>query len=313
MSVLAFPVQPKTQLHGLTATVGNPVDTFLARLAPISRRGSRIALNNIAAIASQGHADSGNLNWGALGYVDTAIVRQKVGERFSVRTANYHLSALRGVLKECWRLGFISQDQFARATDLARFKGNDSVAGRALSQGELVSLFNACLQDKSQAGTRDAAIIAVLYGTGLRRQELVDLNVGDFQDGTLTVKGKGNKIRLAYMVGEARTMLEKWLAVRGNGLAMFVSISRTGVFGMERLTGRSISKILEKRAGEAEIPAFSPHDLRRSTATHLLDRGVDLAIVQKMLGHSNLSTTILYDRRGERGKKEAAEVLGVGI
>jgi integrase len=76
-----------------------------------------------------------------------------------------------------------------------------------------------------------------------------------------------------------------------------------------RLDGRSLAVILRKRAAEAGIPVFGPHDLRRTTATHLLDRGIDIGTVQKMLGHKFVSTTLLYDRRGEKAKQKAAQEL----
>ena len=123
---------------------------------------------------------------------------------YATRTANYGLCALRGVLKECWRLGLITHEEFRRATDLAAIRGDNTAAGRVLTAEELVSLFRACAQDESVMGIRDAAILATLYSTGLRRSELLELDVADYKDGTLTVRGKGNKIRLAYVVGEAK-------------------------------------------------------------------------------------------------------------
>ena len=126
----------------------------------------------------------------------------------------------------------------------------------------------------------------------------------------LKVRGKGNKIRLAYIVGEAKAMLEGWLAVPGRcGEAVFVSIGKGGRTTENRLDGRSLAEILRRRAEEAGITSFSPHDMRRTTATHLLDRGIDIGTVQQMLGHRHVATTLLYDRRGERAKQRAAKIL----
>jgi integrase/recombinase XerD len=180
---------------------------------------------------------------------------------------------------------------------------------------ELVSLFNVCNEDNSLLGVRDSAMMAILYGTGLRRSELLGLDVSDYDNGKITVKGKGNKIRLAYVVGEAKSMVERWLSVRcGIGTApLFVAIAKGGRITNHRLDGRSLGVVLNKRAEQAGIALFSPHDLRRTTATHLLDRGVDLSVVQQMLGHAHISTTVLYDRRGEKAKQKAAEVLKVVV
>jgi site-specific recombinase XerD len=149
-------------------------------------------------------------------------------------------------------------------------------------------------------------MLAVLYSTGLRRSELLGLEVQDNLDGVLTVKGKGNRLRLAYVVGEAGALLQGWLDIRGSAGPLFVAIGKGEHITENRLDGRSLAVILRKRAGEAGIPAFSPHVLRRTTATHLLDKGIDIGTVQQMLGHRFVSTTLLYDRRGERAKQKAA-------
>ena len=89
------------------------------------------------------------------------------------------------------------------------------------------------------------------------------LDVADYNDGTLTVRGKGNKIRLAYVVGGAQAMLEAWLAVPGRcGEAVFVSIAKGRKVTGNRLDGRSLAEILRRRAEEAGIAPFSPHDVR---------------------------------------------------
>ena len=105
-------------------------------------------------------------------------------------------------------------------------------------------------------------------------------------------------------------MLEGWLAVPGRcGEAIFVAIGKGGKITGNRLDGRSLAEILKRRAEEVGIATFSPHDMRRTTATHLLDRGIDIGTVQQMLGHSSITTTLLYDRRGESAKRKAAKLL----
>jgi site-specific recombinase XerD len=292
----------------------HPIDSYLLRLSESSRRGMRIALNNVVEIASGERVDTYEFDWATLGYADTIRIREQVAKRFSLHTANYHLCALRGVLRECWRLELMSHAEYASAVDFGQIRGYHSDAGRVLSLEELVKLFSACQKDKSAAGVRDAAILAILYGCGLRRAELVGLNGAAYSNGVLTVMGKGNRFRLAHVVNEAREFLEDWLAYRQAGNEpIFVSINKAGKLGTARLTTQSIYRILNRRASEAGIEPLSPHDIRRTTATHLLDKGVDLATVQRMLGHRQLSTTIIYDKRGEKAKKQAAEVLSLPI
>ena len=170
--------------------------------------------------------------------------------------------------------------------------------------------------DPSPAGVRDAAILGLLYGLGLRRSELVRLDVADFHsgDGVLTIQGKGNQARTGHVVEEARTVLERWLRVRGiaNG-PMFFPLTKSGHFVPRRLTSEGVAQILVKRAAEADVDRFSCHDLRRSFVTHLLDAGADLAVVQKLAGHRQISTTAVYDKRGEAAKIRAVELVRIPI
>jgi site-specific recombinase XerD len=316
MAVLMFPkpqeIHQESPQDGPRKASVHPVDSFLGRLGPASRRGFQIALDNIAEIVSNGTKDCYRLDWASLTYQDTARAREGLAAQFATRTANYGLCALRGVLKECWRLGLMSHEEFRRATDVAAVRGDNTAAGRVLTVDELISLFGVCVQDKSPKGMRDLAMLAVLYSTGLRRSELLALNVADYNDGTLTVRGKGNRIRLAYVVGEAREMLEAWLGRPDrDGKAIVVAINKSGKITENRLDGRSLAEILRRRAQEADIKPFSPHDLRRTTATHLLDKGIDIGVVQQMLGHKFVATTLLYDRRGETAKEKAAKVLAM--
>ena len=314
MAVIPFPKTQEITHKGHRNASGkasrHPVDVYLSRVSPASARGLRIALDNIARMVSDGNKGCYELDWAGLSYQDTALAREGLAAKFATRTANYGLCALRGVLKECWRLGLMSHEEFRRTTDLAAVRGDSTAAGRVLTVDELVALFRVCAEDTSPKGIRDSAILAVLYSTGLRRSELLALNTGDYNGGTLTVRGKGNRVRLAYVVGEARRMLQAWLKLRsGAGHPIFVAIRKGNTVTEHRLDGRSLAEVLRRRAEEAEIEPFSPHDVRRTTATHLLNSGIDISVVKEMLGHKFLATTVLYDRRGEKAKKQAVNVL----
>jgi integrase len=104
--------------------------------------------------------------------------------------------------------------------------------------------------------------------------------------------------------------LRDWLAVRGDAPgALFTRIGKGGKLTHEGLTAQAVYYVFDERAEAAGVAAFSPHDMRRTFAGDMLDAGVDIATVQKLMGHSNVSTTAGYDRRGERAKKDAAKRL----
>lgn len=198
---------------------------------------------------------------------------------------------------------------------MSSMRGSALPRGRALDAGEVRVLFSVCAQDESPAGRRDAALLAVLYGAGLRRAEVVTLDMADFspETGAVTVRaGKGHKDRVAYATNGGLKALQAWLVVRGNGEGtLFLPIRKGGIVEPRRMTPQAVLVILEKRAAEAGVQHLSPHDLRRTFISDLLDAGADISTVQSLAGHSSVQTTARYDRRGEAAKRKAAELLHV--
>lgn len=144
---------------------------------------------------------------------------------------------------------------------------------------------------------RDMALLELLYGSGLRISEALGLDVNDIrpESGHVQVLGKGGKERIVPLSDTCIAALTRWLAVRGS--VPPVHGERAAFLGRrgKRLDRRQAARILEERATEAGIPQhISPHDLRHSFATHLLEGGADLRAVQELLGHSRISTTQRY-------------------
>ena len=298
----------------------NPAAVYLASLAPGSRRTMRASLNTIASLlTNSSQPDALRLDWSRLRFAHTTAVRSLLAERYTHSTANKMLAALRGTLKAAWRLGQMSAEEYQRACDVGSVSGETLPAGRAIASGELIGLMAACAKSEKLAGTRDAAMLALLYGCGLRRAELVTLDVVDYDGGsdadmgTLKVQGKRNKARRVPVVGGAVEALTEWLTVRGTEAGpLFVRIRKSNHMTGERLTTQAVYHILSQRVGEAGIRvACSPHDMRRTFIGDLLDAGADIATVQKLAGHANVTTTARYDRRGEATKRKAAQMLHV--
>ena len=292
----------------------NPAAVYLARLAHGSRRTMRAALTTIAHLLTDGVADCFALPWHLLRYQHTAAVRASLAARYAPATANKHLAALRGVLKEAWRLGLMDGSAYQRAVDLPGVRGGTLPRGRALTPGELRALFAACA-DGSPAGVRDAALLAVLYGGGLRRAEVVSLDMSDYLPltGALTVRhGKGEKARIVYLTGGAQAAMDAWRTLRGEAAGpLFLPINKGGRIAARRMTDQAVLALLQRRAITAGVGHFSPHDLRRTCISDLLDAGADIATVQKLAGHASVATTGRYDRRGEHAKQRAATLLHV--
>ncbi|MFN8465482.1 MAG: tyrosine-type recombinase/integrase [Caldilineaceae bacterium] len=152
----------------------------------------------------------------ALVYQHTQAIRSALAERYSAAIANKHMSALRGVLREAWRLGYMNAEDYQRAVDVKPIKGQkaaQSEKGRHLKKGEFATLLDACLDDTG-AGARDAAIIALAYACGLRRAELAALQVEDnvAESQTLVIRrGKGNRERILPVAEGTADALADWL------------------------------------------------------------------------------------------------------
>jgi integrase/recombinase XerC len=140
---------------------------------------------------------------------------------------------------------------------------------------------------------RDKAILETLYSAGLRIHELVQLNDDDLDvlGEVVRVRGKGKKERLAALGGPAIETLQKYLEIRARSIRGPLFVNRFG----GRMTARSMQRMLKKYLIAAGLdPSLTPHKLRHSFATHMLDAGADLRSVQELLGHANLSTTQIY-------------------
>jgi site-specific recombinase XerD len=292
-----------------------PSLVYLARLAEGSRRTMSESLDIVAGLLTSNRCNRDTIQWSALRYQHTAALRTLIAQLYAPATANKMLAALRGVLQEAWRLGQMTAEDYHRAADLPSIKGTTLPRGRALTSTELGNLFAACDADKTSAGRRDAALLAVLYSCGLRRSELVALDLKDYDPvhNALTVRsGKGNKARISYATDGSITLLEAWLKARGISAGpLFSPINKSGKIVLRRLSDQAVRKILLKRAAQTGVAPFSPHDLRRTMIGDLLDAGADISTVQRMAGHANVTTTARYDRRGEAAKRKAASLLKV--
>jgi site-specific recombinase XerD len=141
----------------------------------------------------------------------------------------------------------------------------------------------------------------------LRRSELVELDLSHVDGNRLMVFGKGNQWRPAYLGLEPATALQAWLAVRGKAPgALFVRIHRSGHIRPARLSTEAVARVVARRAAQAGVGELRPHDLRRALATRLLETGVDVLLVQRILGHRSVATTQIYDCRMDTLSQSAA-------
>ncbi len=232
------------------------------------------------------------------------------GQALSVTTQNYHLIALRGFLTYLSRrdIKSVSADKITlpkTARQQVTFLHFDEVA-RMLEQ----------IDTSDEQGLRDRAIVELLFSSGLRVSELVNLNKDhiNLSRREFMVRGKGQKDRPVFVSSSAAEHVQNYLDSRHDSLVpLFLSYSRnqaaTDTSGnFRRLQPRSIQRMVSRYAKMAGITKHvSPHTMRHSFATDLLMNGADLRSVQSMLGHSNISTTQVYTHVTDQHLKEVFE------
>lgn len=297
-----------------------PALVYLASLSRGSHRGQQTALCDAACVLTAKDPAElipdekrllvETLPWQKLGYQHTNALRALLTERHSAAYANKILSAVRGVLKAAWQLGLMDADAYMRAVAVKRVEGSDdddAAAGRALTPGEFTALLRACAADTTPAGPRDAAIIGLGVRAGLRRGEMVGLTLDAYDGKAIVVrKGKRNKKRTVPVVTGLDAALDQWVSLRGSHPGPLLQpVNKAGAIEPGNISPAAIGRICDKRAAEAGVSAFTPHDMRRTFAGDLFDAGADMPTVQKLMGHADPRTTAGYDRRGERAKAAA--------
>jgi site-specific recombinase XerD len=229
--------------------------------------------------------------------VDRLLLRRYVASlttrQFAKRTIARKVAALRRYYSFLRHRGYVGIDP----TVSLRAPAGSARLPRVLEHGEVAALLDA--PDLGGAETepvwrrrRDDAVLEVLYGSGVRVGELCGLDVDalDLAAGAITVWGKGSKERRVPLSVPAVEALHAWLAVRRDVVTPTIG---TALFGNERgvrLSPRDVRRIVDRRS---QRPTH-PHALRHSFATHLLDGGADLRVVQDLLGHSDVATTQRY-------------------
>ena len=323
---LGLELEPSPLLPVLLAPSQQAAMVYLRSLGEGSRRGTWTSLQRIAAVLTGGACDAQTLPWGRVTFAHTAGMASHLRDccgraenPMALGTARKILAALRGVLKTAWRLGQMGAEQLARALDFRGVKlDSGAVTGRALTKEEVGALFAVCNADTRPVGVRDRALLAVCVFTGMRRAELVNLDVADIDAGRRSIlvrRGKGGKSR-EIPLGGGWDSLEAWLVVRGREPGpLFLPMvgPRSSEFSARRLNDRAVYEILAQLARRAGVASFTPHDLRRTLATNLFMKGANVASIQKMLGHENIQTTARYDRSGIEAMESASALLDYDV
>jgi tyrosine recombinase XerC len=207
------------------------------------------------------------------------------------------LSSLRGFYAYLLEEGHISHDPFTGIHSPKKSKPLPKV----IKEADMERFFARIYEGNAPLDQRDQVLFELLYGCGLRVSEAVSLNVGDMQNRSfIRVVGKGSKERIVPLSKQTLPILETYLQEARPQLA---SVAKQATNALilnsrgERLTRRGIEYIVDKYVKEGALMyQVSPHSFRHSFATHLLDHGADIKLIQELLGHESLSTTQIYTK-----------------
>ncbi|MDB2677814.1 tyrosine recombinase XerC [Gammaproteobacteria bacterium] len=208
----------------------------------------------------------------------------------SARSIQRHISSAKGFFNYLKKIGLVTDSPF----DLISSPKSPSHLPSVLSPEEVSQLLN--FKPKNAQEKRDLAIIELIYSSGLRVSEAVNVNLNDFEDNKnfLRVLGKGSKTRLVPVGRYAQNAINEWVVEREklstNDNALFVNLRGN------QISTRSVQERIKNIAIMQGLPPVNPHMLRHSFATHLLESSGDLRSIQELLGHSSLSTTQIYTR-----------------
>lgn len=308
-------------MAGSLATVG-PDDErmrrvfrrFMAPFAPTSRATVRYALARVAdglgIMPVDGDLET--LPWNHItadAFSDLIMSWQSELEAPTIRLYMY---ALRGLSRSCYMEGLMHPHQYALIKEVKLPRGRNQIGrGRAVERQYFQQIMKSCQEDERvEIGARDAALFAVIFGTGMRRAEAASIDVPwiDIAEGEIRVRAKGNKLVIKHTQAWAIRYIQHWLQVRRErdavGKALFTRVRKNGVITDDRLTGRGILHIMEERSKLASLPfIIRPHDGRRTLGTQIIEEHGEL-VAQRVLGHADLSTTRIYDKRSDSIIKE---------
>lgn len=292
----------------------NPAESYLGTLSDSGRESMRSRLNSIARYITHHKNDTQDylrFDWSSLRRFHYEqimhMLNRETKEDGMPLYSPSHLKttwmALRKVAEQTWSLGLMDSDDFLKIKSLSFDFGQAPVRGRAVGIEEVRSLIEHCLNDSHISGVRDAAIIAIIFGTGMRRQELSNIDISNInlKEKVVRFLGKRRTINERPLPDSVIPVIYRYIEeLRGfeDGV-FFCRIRKSGemIIDKKGLTPHGIYYIITKRVQECSIKHSSPHDFRRGLATFLLNDGVDIVEVRDILGHKSISTTQVYVKK----------------
>ena len=249
-----------------------------------------------------------DFNWSSLTYNKVnKLIKTLMKERKSPSTINAYLSCIKGTAKEAWNLKYIDTENYQKISTIKRIKTPKEVKGRYLSFKELNSLLDHCMAKDNVIAIRDAAIISAIYGAGLKRSEVINLPLDAYNSKTKEIRciGKNGSVRIFETNKRISNILETWITQRGPYEGpLFTRIHKGNNITTKPITSQTVYDIIIRRHKEANLKPTTPHDLRKTFATNLLNRGEDIFTVKELMNHKFVETTVMYISKNKDRKQK---------
>lgn len=294
-------------------TTATPYALYLSRLAPNSRRSIESQMRSIGRLMDWPDTVI-DIRLSNVDYQQAMQIRALlIHEQWSARSINRAMTAIKNIVKVAALMGKADMQQVAHISSIANMK-HGAHQGNPLTVKQVNALFERLAKAKGAYGLRTLAIFALFLGTGLRRSELAALSMADYDrlNSTITVvAGKGNKSRVLFLPNWVEQHISAWLKLRSRQEGWL--ICKCYISGKLDITqpvsSDTLYRLVKDKLIDIGISGASPHDLRRTFITRLLEQNVDINTVRQMAGHADISTTTIYDKRGDAFMREAASAL----
>ena len=288
----------------------SPVTAYIAQLSPSSKKPQWCALNTIARRLAKKHT-ADTYPWHRMRYRNVVWVRSWLEARYKPATARRHMAAMRMVFQECVPLGLITTSRLYELMATKNIPGDSELPGHVIGLGDIGAMMTAC--GDSPLGHRDRAVLAVLCGAGLRVVEAARLSVESINLARMEIMvlGKGLKHRVVPISAMTAELICPWMTARTDRPGPLFPQGHTLKRDvLEPLTTSGIRKLITRLSGRALGRVVTPHDLRRTYITRLLEVGADVITVSNLVGHVDPKTTKRYDYRKDDRMRAAVEGAG---
>ena len=255
----------------------NPLTHYINALSPGSRKSTLYKLDKIAKYLSQNRDDAHAFPWGVLDKSGVVSVQSWLWRTYSPTTINHMLIALRGVLKQNWRLGLIGEEEYyeMRQGLTGSWKSRPNRRGRTiLTQKDITRLFDRCAVVHTRAARRNAAIIGLLYGANVTPSELLAVEVEHYDQRRSTVSIVGSDAaRTIELNPDIQQLLRAWLLHRGNSPGPLICpVLKNDVVQIRPMSYQSLRKIGIGLALETDVRPFNPKDLNMTHRRHVQEK-----------------------------------------